>query len=84
MIVSGGIEAAVGHVHAAINDEQVRDIVHVAIAVHHGGFGIIAHAAGSRLVLSAAQALAGQFLPGLDGAGFLQPRLRFPRNVIRQ
>jgi len=72
----GGIEAAVGDVDAAVNHVEVVGIVDAAPGIDDGCFGIIAHAAGASLMLAAADAVAGNTSPGLDGAGFLEPGLR--------
>ena len=56
MIVKHRIEAAVGDVQAAVGDEEVVDVMHLAVAVGHRGLRVVAHAAGAGLVLAAADA----------------------------
>ena len=53
------IEAAIGDVHAGVDHINIVDIMKLAVAVHHRSLRIVAHAAGPRLVLSAAQRIAG-------------------------
>ena len=69
-----GIESAVGDVHAAVDDEDVVDIVELAVAVDDGILRIVAHAAGSSLVLTGRDTF---WMPrherGADGAGFFEP-----------
>src|SRR5690242_16922188 len=43
----GRIDAAGGDEHAAVDDEQVLDVVRPAPFVPHGGFGIAAHPRGA-------------------------------------
>ena len=70
------IEAAIGDVDAAVNHVEIFGIVDAAPGIDDGSFGIIAHAAGAGLMLPAADAIAGEIAPSLDGAGFLEPSLR--------
>ena len=69
------IESAVGHVHAAVDHEDVVDIVQLAVAVHHGTVRIVAHAARAGLVLAGGDAFGMPAMSdGIDGAGLLEPR----------
>ncbi len=45
-----GVEPAVGDMETAVSEEQIADIVHLAVAVGHGRFRVIPHAAGARLM----------------------------------
>ena len=53
--------------------------------VHHGGFGVVAHAAGAGLMLAAAEPGLRLLPPrGLDGAGFLEPQLGLVRGELAE
>src|SRR5674476_161555 len=51
------VEAAIGHVYAAIDHVQIVVIVHAAVFVHHRNPRVVAHAARARLVLASAGSL---------------------------
>lgn len=62
-----GVEAAVGDVQGAVGEVQVVVAVDAAPFIGDGGVRVVAHAAGSGLVLTAAQGEAGGV--GLDVLG---------------
>ena len=75
MIVSTGLKPPLGDMQAAVSDEDVRNVVKLAVFVRHGGLRIVAHAARASLMLSAADTETGDAGPSLNRAGFLQPLL---------
>src|SRR5579871_4878856 len=71
------IEPSVVHVDAPVYNIDIVQVVNAAIAVHHGCFGIVSHAACAGLVLPSANTRAGYESPGEFRACCLQPLLAF-------
>ena len=68
-----GIEAAVGDVQGGVGDVEVVVAVDAAPLIGDGGLRVLAHAAGSGLVLAAAEAQAGGFATNIARPGGTEP-----------
>ena len=67
-----GIEATIVDVDAAVHHKQIVHIMDPAVLINDRGLRIVAHAAGTGLVLAATQAGAGQERPGGYRSGLFQ------------
>ncbi len=77
----GRIEAGVGHQNTSISDEQIVDVVTLAIPAYHSGFRIVAHAASPVLMISHATFTVST-TPGFNGTGFIQQNFAFVHHVV--
>src|SRR3954468_25009218 len=79
-----GVEPAIRHMHAAVDDVQVVQLMHPAIFVDHGCLRIVTHTACARLMLAAAGNVEERPMKTDRGgrARFLQPGLCFPSHEL--